>query len=100
VQTLKDIKNAVEIFLVKTNAVVCHDNLTQLWAQGVAGQSVGLIAQALRPHSDHGCLLLTAEFQGIADEVLEQLPHLRWIGSNRGQIAHLHAAVCLFEAYL
>ena len=40
------------------------------------------------------------ELQGVADQVLQQLPHLQRIGLDRGQLAHLDPPAGLLDLHL
>jgi hypothetical protein len=98
-QALKDLEDAVEILLVKPNAVVCYRNLTELRAWRMSSLVPGRAGPAVTRDPDDRCFRGAAEFEGIANKVLEQLPHLCWIGVDRWQIAYLYSAVGLFKAH-
>jgi len=90
VETLEDVKNAVQIFFVEADAIVADGDF-QEFAAGVFDDFAG------GDFDDRG-LVGAAEFEGVADEVLQQLAHLEAVGLQDGQVGDFDAALNLFDA--
>jgi hypothetical protein len=92
VQPLKDLEDAVEVDLLEADAVVPHADLTH---RGVA---VYLAVEHPGLDADPRRFAGFVELQPVADEVLQQLPHLQRVGLHgRHRLIPFYGAASLLE---
>ena len=98
VQALKRLEEAVAILLIEANPVILHANLAPAASRGRScGPGAGGRHKA-GLDEDHRRFSSAVELQAIADQVLQQLPHLQRIGVNARQLRDVHAALGLPDA--
>jgi hypothetical protein len=83
VETLKRLKNSLQIFLVEPDSVIGYTDLTHRFTVATF-RFFPLEGQDFRRNSDVGLHLSPGEFQCIADEILEKLQHLDGIRLDAG----------------
>ena len=81
-------ENPVEILFFKANAVVFNHDL-----------KLAVIDYGA-PHFDYRLLVLPVKLEGVADKILEKLPHLRRVGLNCREIFSLHFCAGPLDPYL
>ena len=93
-QALKNGENAVEVFLLETDAVVFDDDLANLIAVAdrlhfgaLERKTAAGHGGRVRVNSDMRFFVRALELQGVADEILHELAHLHRIGVDDRQIA-------------
>ena len=91
VQALKDGENLIEVFFLKTDAVVLDPQFAQFLA-GVRRENPRLDFD--QRHGARGLKL-----EGVADEVEQELAHLHRVGFDRWQGAEFDARAGFFEAH-
>src|SRR5579862_1064864 len=89
VQSFEGGEDALRVLLVKADAVV----LDRDRAPGAAGQCLSANAN---DRSD----AIAMELEGVADQVLQQLTHLRPIGADDGKVADVDLGAKLLNARL
>src|SRR6266545_545408 len=82
VQPLEKNEDAVEIFLVETNAVILDHDLAKLFRRSLGGGFSGGLRKNPAADFDDGRFAFLMKFERIADQVLEQLAHLQRVGVN------------------
>ena len=92
VQPLKYVENPIEIFFIKANAIVTDRQPAQFPGASRTGLQ-RRIGNDLRRDLHHGRRLGAAELEGVANQILQQLPHLKRIRVNQRQRFHFDTAL-------
>src|SRR5262245_38166254 len=80
VQALEDIEDPVAKLVVEPNPVVLYGDPTDRERIGLSVRASRELGERTTPDLDHGGPIGGVEFQGVADEVLQQLTDLGRVG--------------------
>ena len=95
-ESLEDVEDAITMLFVEPNSVILHHNSTAIVASRMS-RSLVAFGQQSAFHFDDWRLLDTAELQSVADQVLQQLPHLQRIGLDCGQPSYFYPRSEFFD---
>ena len=99
VQALKDREDFLGIFLFEPDSIILDHHLAHLLSRSSAGDLRILQLQNLGRYAHHRLFAGTLELEGVADQILQKLPHLERIGLDDRQPPDLDFRAALIDAH-
>jgi hypothetical protein len=96
VKTLKNLEDSVQILFVKTDAIIAYGQFNHR----LSDTRIEFIRLFEKPgfHLHDRLLVFLVKFQPVANQILQELPHVQRFSVDDREFANLHFAADLFDS--